>query len=127
MSSVLPAFPDVEVVLVGGLTQPGRRVMTMTDEGETFETDAVVIERIGGTDDGITDRPDVEISCYSRSRAAAQALTEAVRQEILAMGGTKVGGVLIDKAQGIDSPKPIIDPVRNVRRIVTRYRLAFRL
>ncbi|APE09705.1 hypothetical protein BO226_11230 [Rhodococcus sp. 2G] len=45
------------------------------------------VNRVGGTDDGITDYPRFEISCFAPSYDEVNDLSETVRDRMLALGG----------------------------------------
>lgn len=81
-------WPDIEDVLMAYLAQA---------TGETTDTEApedgesgISINRVGGEDDGITDYPRVEISCYAPTRNAARQMSGTVRQDLLILGGQSV-------------------------------------
>lgn len=124
MAQLLPAWPDAEAVALDILTPTGATVVTATDEN--LEPPVIQVARIGGSDDGVTDRPRVEVEVFGGTRAQAWQLTEECRQLIHATSGTTVNGVLCDRAvtetpaQGLPYPNP------DVRRVVATYRLDFR-
>lgn len=125
MSTKLAPFPDAEKV-VHALLTPLARTVTQTDENETFSEPVIQVQRVGGSDDGITDRPRVEIACFAEDRHDAWALAEDVRQTVLACGGTKVDGVLVDKAVTETPAQQLPDLNRDIRKVVAMYRFAFR-
>ena len=124
----LAAFPDAETVmmtLLAPLVAVGR---TGTSTPPDLESGAFVrVQRVGGTDDGVTDRPRVEVACFASTRAAAQALQAECRRVILAAGATAVAGVLIDRAVTDTGP---VTPPRwenlDVRWVPAFYRLEWR-
>lgn len=123
MSPVLEAFPDVERV-VTDLLSPLCPVYT--EFPADFAAPAIRVQRTGGSDDGITDSPFVEVMSVGRTRAEAWELDGAVRQYVLASGGTLVNGVLVDSARTMTPPQQMPDPRTNVRVVSSSYRMGFR-
>jgi hypothetical protein len=117
MVTVHPNFPDIELVCMDLLNNLGK---TVTATGETVPAGTIQIERIGGPDDGLTDRPRVQITAYGSSRQNAWQLIENCRQRILASGGTLVygeytNGVLIDLARTATPPRQLPEFGRGAR------------
>lgn len=79
-----PLFADIEVVLMVALADLAETDTVTPDDDIDV---GIRINRVGGTDDGITDYPRVEISCYAPTRNEAQQLAERVRRRMLALGG----------------------------------------
>lgn len=75
----LDKYPDVEDVLMAYLAPLGYDVDTVVPPDGT---EGIEVVRIGGTDDGITDYPRVEVSCYANNRARVKAMAEDVRQAL---------------------------------------------
>lgn len=117
------AYPDIEAVLIDYLK-------SLADTGEqtpeSFEGPFIRVNRVGGFDDGLTDRPRVEIACYSPTRRQSQQMSEQVRQMMLACDGTDVAGVFVDHV--ITESQAGRTPYANedVRRIAAVYRLSVR-
>lgn len=82
--------------------------------------------RVGGTDDGITDRPRMLVVSYGPTRPMAQALASQVRSAMDDLGGSMVGDVLVDRVS--TDTAPIGSPYRNpdVRAVPAYYRLEWR-
>ncbi len=72
----LTPFPDIEDVLMAYLSPIAPTDTVVPDDG----VDGIEITRVGGPDDGITDYPRVEISCYADDRNACRTMAEEVRQ-----------------------------------------------
>lgn len=119
----LPVFPDAELVVMDLLADLGT---TVTATPETITGPMIRVQRVGGADDGITDRPRVEVVCYHSTRPLAQALAGLCRQRIAAAGGTLAGSVLIDRT-AVESAS-LNDTYRNpdVRSVPAFYRLEWR-
>lgn len=125
MARKLLPYPDAERVFHDLLT-PLARTVTQTDESETFAEPIIQVQRIGGSDDGITDSPRMQVACFDENRHAAWNLAEDVRQTVLAAGGTKVNGVLVDRTSTETPAQQLSDTVRDVRKVVAIYRADFR-
>lgn len=121
----LGPWPDAEKVFRDLLT-PLARTVTQTDPGETFAEPIIQVQRVGGSDDGITDRPRMEVAVHAPTRAQAWSIAEDARQTILAAKATRVGGVLVDKTVTETPAQQLPDPVRDVRKVVALYRADFR-
>ncbi|MGW5720777.1 phage tail termination protein [Amycolatopsis sp. NPDC003865] len=123
MADKLGPWPDAETVVMAMLSPIAR---TVTSTPNPLPTPIIRVQRVGGSDDRITDFPRIEIACYGENRAQAWDLSEQCRQTILASRATLVAGVLVDNAD-TDTPAqqiPYDDP--DVRRVVAYYRLAWR-
>ncbi len=117
MSAILPDWPDIELVCLDLLAPVGN---TVTATGTDVPAGTIQVERIGGPDDGITDRPRVQVTAYGRTRAHAWQLIGQCRQRILASGGTLVSGqnvtnVLIDLARTATPPRQLPEFGRGAR------------
>lgn len=144
MGTVLPPWPDAELVVMALLDSVGTTV-TATDG----VTEPVIrINRTGGDDDRITDRPVIEVACFAPDRAAtgdqqpavpgrelAWAMAEQCRQVILAARRTVVTytdkdgreiTALIDNARTATPPDQLPYGNENVRTVVATYVLAMR-
>lgn len=117
------AYPDIEAVLItylAGLAQTGEVTP------ESFEAPFLRVNRVGGFDDGITDRPRVEIACYTPTRRESHALSEQTRQWVLACDGTDAAGVFIDHVMTEAQAGRTAYPNEDIRRIAAVYRLSLR-
>ena len=120
---MLAPFPDAEAVVIDLLepVAPG-----YTELPDNFTPDAIRVTRTGGSDDGITDYALVEVTSFGSSRARAWQMDGAVRQWILAAGGTSVNGVLVDLTRTATPSQQLPDPREDLRVVTSSYRLAFR-
>lgn len=124
MGMVLPPFPDAETVLLA-LLEPLAPTVTATPAD--LVAPLIRVQRVGGSDDGITDYPRMEIACYGKDRAQAWQLAEQCRQLILGSVRTRVGGVLIDNARTDNPPTQVpYATTEDIRRVLGYYRLAWR-
>lgn len=116
-------YPDIEAVLIDYLA-PLAATGELTPE--SLQSPFIRVNRVGGFDDGLTDRPRVEIACYCPTRRESHALSEQVRERVLACDGTDTAGVFVDhvitEAQAGRSEYPNED----VRRIAAVYRFSLR-
>src|SRR6478609_5262493 len=119
MGQLLSPYPDIELVLMDMLSSLGN---TVTATGTTIPAGTILIERIGGPDNGVTDKPRVQITFFGATRAAAWALCRISQQIMLASCGTLVSGqfvtnVLIDYAETATPPKQIPEMGRDSRMV----------
>ncbi len=103
--------------------------VTHTDDDLTAPT--VQVQRTGGSDDGITDRPRIQVTCYGATRAQAWTLAEQSRQLILAAAGTAVSGqyvtgVLIDSTRTVTPGQQLPERNPDLRVVGAAYELAMR-
>ncbi|WP_143267146.1 DUF3168 domain-containing protein [Amycolatopsis thailandensis] len=121
---VLPPFPDAETVVLA-LLEPVAPTVTATPADLT--PPLIRVQRVGGSDDRITDHPRMEIACYGSDRADAWQLAEQCRQLILGSIRTRVAGVLIDSARTDNPPTQVpYATTEDVRRVLGYYRLSWR-
>ena len=126
--TVLAGFPDAELVVMDLLAPVG---VTVTATDENLMPPVVLVQRMGGPDDGVTDRPRVQVACFGASRPAAWALAEQARQIVLAAGGTVVTGtnvtnVFVDSTRTETPSVQLPDRNQNVRAVTAVYRLSYR-
>ena len=76
---------------------------TVTSTPNPIEPPVTRVQRIGGSDDGVSDYPCIEVAAYGSDRQQAWALAEQCRQVILASPRTVVGSQLVDRAR-TDTP-----------------------
>lgn len=123
MTTVDAPFPDIERVLVDYL---GQLAPTGDQTPESLDAPFIRVQRIGGYDDGLTDRARVEVATYAPTRRESQALAEQVRQHLLACDSTDAAGVHIDHV--LTESQTGRTPYENedVRRISAVFRLSVR-
>jgi hypothetical protein len=123
MSELAPGWADAEKVVMALLAPIAR---TVTSTPNPLVAPLIRVQRVGGSDDGITDHPRVEVAVFGVDRAQAWDLAERARQVILASPRTVVDGQLIDNAK-TDTPATQT-PYDNadVRRVVAQFRFAWR-
>jgi hypothetical protein len=80
-------FPDIELVLLDLLDPLLPGVSVVTALPTTLAGQIVQVERVGGSDDGITDRPRVRVRCFAGGRSPSWALARQV-QALLSTKGT---------------------------------------
>ncbi|MEV6321374.1 hypothetical protein AB0M45_09280 [Nocardia sp. NPDC051787] len=85
-----------------------------------------VVRRIGGAEDGITDRPIVRVDNYAATDEQAEQLKEACRERITESGCTLVGDALIDTAREVSGGHDIAAPDPADHRQTAVYQLSFR-
>lgn len=128
MPAELGTWPDAELVALDLLDDLAPTV-TATDHDLTGP--AILVQRVGGADNGVTDRPVLLITCFAADRQAAWQLGRAVQQRVLAAGATVVSGqyvqqVLVDSARTVTPPDQVPDPNRDLRVVTAQYQLGLR-
>lgn len=129
MAVLLPGFADVEDVVME-LLEPV--APTVTIPPPNFVPPLIQVSRVGGADDGLTDRPLVFVACFGRTYALARSMAENCRQRILAAACTAVAlpgyphGVLIDRAETVAPPAELPADNPEMRRKTATYRLELR-
>jgi hypothetical protein len=129
MAPLLAGFADVEDVVMELLETVAP---TVTIPPPQFQPPLIQVSRVGGADNGITDRPLLYIACFGRTYALAKAMAEQCRQIILASAATSVllagypFGVLVDRAETVSPPAELPADNPEMRRKVATYRLELR-
>lgn len=98
---------------------------------EKITSPVIRVLRVGGSDNGITDMPRVEVSCYAATRNQAREMSEQCRQIILANKGRSVSmpdgsSVLLDNARTDTPPQQVPYDNPDLTRAQAYYRFALR-
>lgn len=125
---VLVGFPDIEETVMA-LLDPIAPADTVTPEKIT--TPVIRVLRVGGSDNGITDFPRVEVSCFAPTRNQAREMSELCRQVILASKASSVEipdgpTVYIDNARTDTPPQQVPYDNPDLTRAQAYYRFALR-
>lgn len=121
---VLPAYADAELATMDLLEQLHPAV-GWTGEDLPERVPCFRVRRVGGDDDGITDRARISVTAFAPTNAQARTMGEQARQLLLSGPHTTASGV-IDKATTEVGPQPAItrDPDRvRARDAIYRVRL----
>lgn len=103
----MTAFPDAEMLVADMLEPVGNVVMFLPenakkriDLGQLF----VLVQRIGGSDDGVTDRAEVMVTCWANTRPKAWEASRRVKGIVdqFSTGG-RVGDTWVDATWCIQS------------------------
>lgn len=130
MVALLPAFADAEQVMLVLLEQTS--AATVTALGNPIVPPVIRVNRIGGSDDGLTDFAQLEVVCFGADRGLSWQLAEECRQYVLAARHTEVvlpGGatrVVIDDSATTTPAQQIPWPDPGQRPVVATYQLAMR-
>jgi len=123
-------WPDAEQVMCDLLADLGH-TCTSVPVGEDGKFDLsklpiLLINRVGGGNDGFNDRPVIDVEVFSHTRRESMQISGQVRRRVLNSAGTAPGGVLIDHAREVTGIKrvPDIDPQN--RAVLASYGLTFR-
>lgn len=135
MAQVLAPYPDVELVLMD-LLDPLIGGPVVTALPTAISPPLTQVERIGGADNGVTDRARMKITSFGATRQLAWQSARQIQQIIIASPGTLVtgpntapeypGGVLIDRATTATAAKQIPELGRDARQIETVYEVDLR-
>lgn len=127
MSIVLPLYPDAEAVMCDLLDtlDPAVPAVTFIDPAWDGQRQFVV-QRTGGSDDGVTDRPVLQVDALGPNRSTAWLLARQAQQLILAARDTDVNGVGIDNTDTFTGAQEIPDLDPDDRKVTLSYTLEFR-
>jgi hypothetical protein len=125
-------WPDVELTMMDLLTPllaGGGTTVTHTDEN--LAPPCIQVQRVGGANDGVTDRAMIQVTCYGTTRATAWALSREVEQYILTSPGHAITGdyvedVCIDRAETTVAGLQLPYENPDIRTVVSNYRIDFR-
>lgn len=134
MSTLTDPFPDAELLAMDLLAGLGE---TVTATPEVIAANLIQVERAGGADDGITDRPQMLVTAFGPDRQTAWALIRAIQARVVGSVGQMVtgenltsggypNGVLIDAARTISGPSQVPESGRGSRMIEYTFRLDYR-
>lgn len=114
-------FADVEQLLVtyvGLLTDlPNVSVRMPTSPPTPF----VLVERVVGGDDYITDSPTVDLAVFHPDRTVASGLAQELHAHMLRLRHTVVGGVLVDGLDTVRGPAWLDYQDENLQRYLMSY------
>ena len=119
-------FPDIELVLID-LLDPALTA-TVTATGAELVPPMIQVERVGGSDDGITDRPRVRVRAIGANRSQAWKLARET-QAFLTNRATSVlikgrwtatewpGGIQLDSVSTATPPRQIPEEGRTANMV----------
>lgn len=109
MAKPVVVFPDAVLVVITYLRSVVPGVPTHSQIPNPRPAEFIRVERLGGTRRTlVTDRPRVDIHCWSASEEEAQALSERVRAYVLAMAGSR-GGTTVYAVAEVGGPQWLPD------------------
>lgn len=115
MTKPVVFFPDAVLVVVEYL-RPVLGVPVVSRVPATRPAEFVRIERLGGLRSSlVTDRPRIDIECWSDSEETAEALMSLARAHVLAMAG-KRGSTTVYNVQEVSGPMWLPDSVSGAPR-----------
>jgi hypothetical protein len=119
---LLAPFLDIEDV---GLTLLASAGPTVLVTPTTITPPLIVVRRVGGGGDWITDAPRLQVRTFGATHVQGWNLAEACRQLIMASPATLVAGATIDRAITETAPA-FVDYGQSLHRYVATYRLELR-
>jgi hypothetical protein len=120
---LLGSFPNAEEVALALLETAAPTVLVIPED---LVPPLIVVRRVGGADDRITDQPRIQVQTFGANYAQAADLAEQSRQLILASPARAVAGATIDQAFTDTAPAYVDYGQPSVFRFVATYRLEFR-
>lgn len=87
----------------------------------------IQVNRVGGSDNYITDSATVDVDTFHATRAGASALARAVHAAMMRLRHTAVNGVLVDSVETITGPLWINYDDENLERYVATYSIDSRV
>lgn len=100
-------FPDAEQVAQDMLTDLGWACKWLPKE-LIEHLPVIMVTRVGGTDDGVTDRAEIQVDVWHVDRSQAWALASRVRERVREFGyGGMVGDIYVDQAVLIQAGQQI--------------------
>lgn len=123
------AFPDAEDVtcdLAETVVGQGKAFNELPEEALADLLPVAWCFKIGGSCDGITDSPIVQVNIIARTRTEALDLSNKVREAVLDARGRPINGVLIDSTEEKNGIRLQPAPMPKQPMIAATYRLSFR-
>ncbi len=105
MPADLPPFPAIELLLMDLLDDLGT-VDTATPDDLEQQLPFIQVNRIGGTDNVVTDTTRVVVSAYASDWPTGNTLAETIRQRLISGPHVLSGGVL-DQVRTVVSPQEL--------------------
>lgn len=125
----LAAWPDIHDVLIADFADLSAKVVGPKKPSNMQElVDAVpdatviLVRRVGGFDDMITDTPRVDVEVYARTYATARDTALAVQQRLLNFPRPTPAGS-IDSTRTEVGPREIPNDDQTIRCVAATYRL----
>lgn len=121
------SFPDTEQVAEDICAPFGYACKFLPEDFDTrLEAGEAVIlvARVGGTDDGVTDRALIQVAVYGIDRPTAWDTSRAIQTSIMALQyGGQVGDVYVDTTATAAGRIQVPDVDPDDRRVITIYRI----
>lgn len=116
-------YADVEALLVAYLTPtPGvRGVSVELPQDVLTQLPWILVNRVSGGDDYITDTATVDVESFHDNRGDARTLARTVHALMMRLRHTAVNGVLVDSVETITGPQWINYDDENLKRYVASY------
>lgn len=130
---VLPVFPDVHDVLKAllvpayvdddhfGTATPANLETRLAVTGQPV---FIRVNRIGGDDDWLTDKPRVDVRHYALTSAALAVARE--HQQVIMAAPYKTAAGIVDHCRTEVGPREVPSDNQDVRLVIATYRLSLR-
>lgn len=122
-------YADVEALVVSYLASIPGVTGTSVDLPPNILTRLpfVQVNRVGGSDDYVTDSAMVDVDTFHSTRAEASTLARLVHAAMMRLRHTAVDGVLVDSVETIAGPLWISYDDENLQRYVATYQIDSRV
>ena len=121
------SFPDLEQVAEDLAAPYGYACKFLPEDFDArLESGQAVIlvARVGGKDDGVTDRALIQVAVYGKDRPTAWDTSRAIQTSILALQwGGQVGDVFVDSTSTAAGRIQVPDVDPDDRRVITIYQV----
>lgn len=128
MTAVIPVFPDIELLLVAGLTSlmqaqlgaNGIRVVTILPASVSLPT--LRVKRISGASRNIAlDRPVVDFDVFTSNYGQSSLIARQASAALLALRGEILPNGVITNVNVVQGPRWLPDPDPNLFRFNASY------
>lgn len=122
-------FADVESLLVVYLASTPGVTGVSVDLPPNVRTRLpfIQVNRVGGSDDYVTDSATVDVDAFHATRAEANTLARVVHAAMMRLRHTAVDGVLVDSVETITGPMWVSYEDENLQRYVATYQIDSRV
>lgn len=122
-------YADVETLLVAYLAAIPGVTGTSVDLPQNIRTRLpfIQVNRVGGSDNYITDTATVDVDTFHNTRSEASALSRVVHAAMMKLRHTSVNGVLVDSVETVTGPQWISYEDENLQRYVATYQIDSRV
>lgn len=130
MTAPTLSFPDLEQVAEDLAAPYGYACKFLPEDFDARISSGeavILVARVGGTDDGVTDRALIQVAVYGVDRPTAWDTSRAIQTSVQALQwGGQVGDVFVDSTSTAAGRIQVPDVDPDDRRVITIYQLEAR-